>query len=755
MKRTMKRLQAAVTEPDQLPPESSDPLSFAEIRDLLCAALCARARADACCCIVDVYPASVVYQIDGDEALYQCSYSIDAAEAVTLGEPAAVEREVAYVPIQAACELLAASDSQGQKWQVKVIEFGPDRNGAIYWDQAALVAALDKFEGAKVFALNDSQHQDPKTARRFGKSPRELVGALTGPTSDATGIYANLIIMPSAAWLSTDLLACASNNIPYVYGLSVDVNAATKQVVVAGKQYTAPETVRGVQVDVVYEPAAGGRFLQQLKAAVDPNNKEMNMKNRLLAALRVRRPDMAATVNEATVTEEQLLDLLAAVPTADAAGADTLRQMQLLASRALVRETLTGSGLPEPVQAKLRTQYDGQIVEEATLQAAVKAEKEMVDQLNASGAVRGIGEARVVRESSDKLQAAMDGLLQVAALPGMSDVRPFTSLRAAYTELTGDTEVRGYAEPGQRLQAAFDSSTFSYVLGNALYRRMINDYRETTDFGLSRIISNVRNAKDFRPLQAIRIQYFGDLPDVTPETDDYTDLGTVTDEKVEYSLNQKGGIITITRKMIINDDITAVNRIISRLPRAARRTKAKRAWGKFINNDTYKGDSTAIFTAGHNNLGAAAYSITTSVAARSAIAKQTEPGSGERLYLRPVTLAIPTDLWDTCVQVNQTRGVPGSQNLGNSMFQYFGINNENIIEVPFMTDVNDWLMFADPKDVEMLEVAYLNGQQEPEMFVADNPQIGQFFVADKLQYKIRDEYEFEVMDYRGAYKAVV
>ena len=72
-----------------------------------------------------------------------------------------------------------------------------------------------------------------------------------------------------------------------------------------------------------------------------------------------------------------------------------------------------------------------------------------------------------------------------------------------------------------------------------------------------------------------------------------------------------------------------------------------------------------------------------------------------------------------------------------------------------MTDPSDWMMFADPNEVEILELAYLNGQQEPEMFVADNPPVGQMFVADKVQYKIRHEYETEIVDYRGAYKSVV
>ena len=58
-------------------------------------------------------------------------------------------------------------------------------------------------------------------------------------------------------------------------------------------------------------------------------------------------------------------------------------------------------------------------------------------------------------------------------------------------------------------------------------------------------------------------------------------------------------------------------------------------------------------------------------------------------------------------------------------------------------------------EVEIIEIAHLNGVEEPQMFVADNPSEGQVFMADKIRYKIRDEYEVEIADYRGVYKAVV
>jgi hypothetical protein len=52
-------------------------------------------------------------------------------------------------------------------------------------------------------------------------------------------------------------------------------------------------------------------------------------------------------------------------------------------------------------------------------------------------------------------------------------------------------------------------------------------------------------------------------------------------------------------------------------------------------------------------------------------------------------------------------------------------------------------------------VGFINGQVDPEIFIADNPVVGQMFVADKLQYKIRHEYMAYIGDFRGAHKSVV
>jgi len=84
----------------------------------------------------------------------------------------------------------------------------------------------------------------------------------------------------------------------------------------------------------------------------------------------------------------------------------------------------------------------------------------------------------------------------------------------------------------------------------------------------------------------------------------------------------------------------------------------------------------------------------------------------------------------------------------------FGANHERIVVNKLTTDPNDWGLVANKADTELLEIANLNGREEPELFVADNPLVGQMFLADQLQYKVRHEYEVEIDDYRGLDKSV-
>jgi len=691
-----------------------------------------------------------------------------------------------YVRIQASARLSAAVGQEGDadygyKWRVQIVEAGPDLQGGAFYPYEVLKAAAPLYDGARVFALSQGQHAAPTNP--YGKSVRDLVGWLSEVAANATGLEGALNILRSASWLRDMISDAWARGKKDIVGLSHDVLGKTAP----GKSGArdVERIIRVDSVDVVYDPIAGGKILRMAAAMAGRKKEEDEMLEKLLAALKQQRPDLykgiEAKVTDKTITEDEVMELLkgAMTKTDGETGrhGDTgkekeeaqriLQETRIVACSLILKDELRESGLPEISQAKIKKQFEAKVFETEALRAAVKEEKEYLDKLTGSGIVTGVGNLRVENAEPEKVQAALDKLFGVKVDDKFKDVEPFKSLRAAYTRITGDSEVRGVpSRDGQRfgesymeymrLPAAYGSASFSYVLGNTMYRRMVQDYR-AVDYQEGNLISFKRVARDFKTMESVRIGYFGDLPDVDPETADYAEATMVTDEEISYSLNQKGVILTITRKVIINDDLRSVQALVSRLGRAARRTFARRGWNKIVNNATYKADSIALFHASHANLGAVtltndATGIATLTNRLVAMFAQTEKDAGEKLGIEPKFVWVPRELLEIMKALNSPWPIAGTVNPHAGRF---GANHERIITLKLTTDPNDWGLIASSDDVELLEVAFLNGQEEPELFVADNPLVGQMFTADKLQYKQRHEYEWEIADYRGFDKSVV
>lgn len=724
-------------------------LSFEQIRDLLRAAIMATLAKDDYAYICEMYADSVIYEQGKD--LFKRSYVVIDGK-VTLGDPVKVQRQVSYMPLQAACQIMAAAegDDSGTKWRTCVVKFGQDVNG-VYWDQAALTAAVDLFNGAKVFALNDSQHQEK--AKRFGKSPRELVGALTAASVEADGIYATLVIMPSAAWLSNDLTACTANGIDFVYGLSVDVSCTKVQKVVAGKKMVAPGVIKAVQVDVVHTPAAGGGFLEKLAAAVEAGQKEeTDMLKKLLAALVAVRPDLAGQINAGlqagTMTEDQAVERIAAAmeqPAAvtqvqAAATTTTTDETRIMACEVLLISSLAASKLPDAVQEKLHAAYEGKVFTREQLHASIKAEKDMLDKLTASGVVTGAGDVRVTTDQSEKHGKMLDDFFNNNGV---------TSFKACYQDITGDMRLSGDLRDASRLSASVDSTTFALILGDALTRKMLVEYKAS---GLDdwRKIADIVPLNDFRTQHRTRMGGYGDLPTVA-QGGSYDPLATPDDEEATYAAGKKGGTEDITLEAIRNDDAGLIRRVPIKLSRAAARTLYKFVFGFLSSNATIY-DTKALFHADHANLGTAALAKASLQAGRLAMMKQTEAGSLEPLGIPPRFLILPSDLEDTAYELTAQPNLAGFTPTAPDSVRK---QTWDIIGVKTWTDANNWYLGADPKDIPCIEVGFLDGKEDPELFVQDMPNVGSMFSNDKLTYKIRHIYGGTVVDYRGLYGAVV
>ena len=72
-----------------------------------------------------------------------------------------------------------------------------------------------------------------------------------------------------------------------------------------------------------------------------------------------------------------------------------------------------------------------------------------------------------------------------------------------------------------------------------------------------------------------------------------------------------------------------------------------------------------------------------------------------------------------------------------------------MIVVPHWTDTNNWFLAASPQDIVGLEVSFLDGKEEPELYVQDQETVGSVFTNDKITFKMRHIYGGAILDYRA------
>lgn len=325
--------------------------------------------------------------------------------------------------------------------------------------------------------------------------------------------------------------------------------------------------------------------------------------------------------------------------------------------------------------------------------------------------------------------------------------RSVRSLREAYTGITGDKGITGKLSNCDPVtyREAIGSSTWSAVLGNAITRRMLREYPLDGTYNFWKKIVHVANVVDFRTQERTRYGGYGDLPTVA-ENGAYTALTTPTDEKATYAITKRGGTESVNLEAIANDDVGVVQRIPKKLAIAAQRTLASFVLD-FIKDNPVIYDGVPLFHASHGNLGSAQLSAASLGAGRVAMKTQVDPGTNEVVGQNPSIMLIPFELDEVAYNLFQ-RGTNNDRTFIESM-------QLEIIPVWDWLDTDDWTLVADPQELPCIEIGFLDGNEEPELFLQDSPISGSMFSNDRLTYKIRHIYGGAVTDYRGMYKSVV
>jgi len=420
--------------------------------------------------------------------------------------------------------------------------------------------------------------------------------------------------------------------------------------------------------------------------------------------------------------------------------------------------------LPKAVKEKIEKQYSDSIVDMDKLKESIKIEKDVLAKLTESGEVKGMGPVEIGRDATEFNQLRMDLMLGYEPTDDEKSkydgVKPFAGIREAYVQMNGDGEVTG------RLQEAV-TSDFPETFGTSMHRRMSQEYNRLTVKESWKKIIHTENVKNFKQNDIIRIGGFGNLP-VVNEDAAYTSYSSPNEVTANYSASKRGKLFAVTREMIKGDDLRAIKKFPKEMAFAANRTLSIFAYDLLlnygsgaINGGTYQPDSTVVYSSGHANTTTGNLDYTTLDAAITAIANQAQADSNETLGLRAKYLVVPYELRSTAKILLESESIPQVLTSGNNGNNRSANPNYQALEpliVPafyLRSDQNNWYVTADKADIESIVIGFVDGKENPELFLQDAPTVGQVFTNDRIRYKIRHEYGGCVSDYRGLYGGLV
>jgi hypothetical protein len=507
-------------------------------------------------------------------------------------------------------------------------------------------------------------------------------------------------------------------------------------------------------IDPVRSGNAGGRLV----ALIESTFKNNNPTNKNLNEVKMNQE-----------LKQKIFELLSGAMQLDSESSDenindVVTEAKKLLCEAQLQNALAKSKLPEVVKDKIKKQFSGKTFESKELEDAMKLEQKVLAELNPAVIDNGGADRlEVTRDAVDKSEKQLEYmLLSPLAKSKLTEAEKQDyknhgadekySVKEWYRNLTGDFNVTGIKQPSRGLLSeALVTADFASIFKNALNKSMVMEYRFSAyNDNWRKLVSEIVPRQDFKTNTVTRMGGYSNLP-VVNENDPYTAADSPTDEEITYNIRKRGYIETITREMIVNDDLGAIRKIPIRMGQAAGRTIYEFVFDLIITNPVMDYDGVALFHANHGgNLLSAGLDATALANARSIMRNQTELDSGKKIGIKPKYLLVPSELDKTAYEL--TTVAYGLNNPVPAFHQTWQIEP---ITIAHTADANNWYLVADPMEYPTIEIGFLHGREEPELFVSDLPTQGSYFTNDQIKFKIRHEYDGDVLDHRSFVGSIV
>ena len=315
-----------------------------------------------------------------------------------------------------------------------------------------------------------------------------------------------------------------------------------------------------------------------------------------------------------------------------------------------------------------------------------------------------------------------------------------------------------------RFAEAMTTSDFSGLLGGVIDRTLLGGYRPYPT-SYQDWCSIYRDAKDFRTLERHYLDLGDGVLSSVKEATEYP-YAELDEGKHSYKVEKFGRKFKFSWEAFVNDDLSALTTIPSRLGIAAKRTTEKLATSLIC--DANGPDATFFSDANGNKLTLALNAANLKTAA-GVMADLSDKGD-EPIFNDPAVLVVPPALKITAQEIVKTIQMEIASGTDTKITTPGLFGNLKVSVAPYISKIitdadvrkKAWFLFADPAQLERpaVEIGFLRGYNEPQLTMkspdavpiggGDLSPLSGDFDRGAIAFKITHVVGGKAMDPRGA-----
>jgi len=645
-----------------------------------------------------------------------------------------------------------------------IIAINSGKGNGLIFPPDVLKASLPLWNGIQCFVDHDGTR---------ARSVTQLAGACTNPQWDDVeeGIRTTLTTAGPSGDLVNELGRLVLDN--QAPDLNVGFSADLSLILDTGNLVKRITKVHSL--DVVYNPARGGKFLRVLNQQKGNTMAEPEGTTPKPAASQP--PTAPAAIHQVTPWSNPDLEaarsLLQSGDERERA-ANELKQQQEFRRQMcalLLEQGVASSRLPQAAQDHVRAQFTEEIngakvtklFNPSDLTKAIEEIRNLAGSLGAQSLIAGpSGIVGGMFTTEEQLQAAVDDMFQAPRDLKLKNlqVHRLGGIRELYLMLTGDDDMTG-AYNRQRVRLQHTTATFTGLVKNALNKALVDRWEALGRAGYDwwQKIATVEHFTSLNGVTWIIFGTVGSLPTVA-EGAEYTEL-QIGDSPETSSFNKYGGYIGITLEALDRDETRKLAAVPRELANAGIRNISSLCAAIFSSAagaGPTMADTGALFNAtAVTTLGGHANLLTTALSAAQwetvSIAMYNQPmllkqaatyyGTGKKMAIVPKYCLVPRALQLTAKMIFEQPWVQTVQVTALTTQQ--GI--AEVVTVPDWTDTTDWAAVVDPLLVPGVMIGERFGLM-PEIFVAGDETSPAVFMNDESRIKVRHFLAVGVADFR-------